>query len=155
LRRPGADLDAVHPAGPGQGHGPARPRHADGPPRPSGGGGPGLRRLRLRSRLQLHYRRSPDAPRRQRHGRVIGGVRVPCGRRPSGVSTWHSSCTGVPRSGARLSVWTGERTMTSTRIALAWAAGVALVIGAAAVADDVRTVPDAIFKASALYGLPF
>src|SRR5262245_33519326 len=46
--------------------------------------------------------------------------------------------------------------MLRTRIALVWAAGLALAAGAAAVANDVpKTVPDAIFKASALYGLPF
>jgi len=47
--------------------------------------------------------------------------------------------------------------MLRTRIALTWASGVLLAAGLAAVAGQPadRTVPDAIFKASALYGIPF
>jgi len=47
--------------------------------------------------------------------------------------------------------------MVRTRIALVWAAGVALALGVASWASQPReaTVPEAIFKASALYGLPF
>jgi len=45
--------------------------------------------------------------------------------------------------------------MIRTRFALVWAAGVALAVGVVAVAHEARTVPEAIFKASALYGLPF
>src|SRR5437868_10724132 len=47
--------------------------------------------------------------------------------------------------------------MVRTRIALVWAAGVVLAVGVAALAHEAResTVPDAVFKASALFGLPF
>jgi hypothetical protein len=45
--------------------------------------------------------------------------------------------------------------MVRTRIALVWAAGVALVVGVVAQAARTAPVPEAIFKASALYGLPF
>jgi len=45
--------------------------------------------------------------------------------------------------------------MVRTRIALVWAAGVALAVGVAAYAARPATVPEAIFKASALWGLPF
>jgi len=45
--------------------------------------------------------------------------------------------------------------MVRTRIALVWAAGVALAVGVAAQAARPATVPEAIFKASALWGLPF
>jgi len=47
--------------------------------------------------------------------------------------------------------------MVRTRIALAWAACVTLAAGVAALAGQAnpRTVPDAVFKASALHGIPF
>jgi hypothetical protein len=46
--------------------------------------------------------------------------------------------------------------MARSRLALVWAAGVALAVGVAVAADEGKhQVPDAVFKANALHGIPF